>query len=127
MKIMGQRIRQKRIELGLTQEEFGEKLGIKKSAVSKIEKGEVKTIDRDYIAKMVQLFHCDPSWLMDLEGTSQVELTYTAPGKEPIRAVIGKEGPVIGPASKRAKLYQAAMDVKPENLDVAIELLRSLS
>lgn len=33
MLVMGQRIRQKRLELGLTQEELGQKLGIKKSAV----------------------------------------------------------------------------------------------
>ena len=127
MKIMGQRIRQKRIELGLTQDELGEKIGLSKSQVSKIEKGEVKAIDRDHLAKMTQLFHCKADWLLNLDDAKVVELTYTAPGKEPIRAVIGKEGPVIGPASKRAKLYQAAMDVKPENLDVAIELLRSLS
>lgn len=127
MKIMGQRIRQKRIELGLTQDELGEKLGLSKSQISKIEKGEVKAIDRDYLAKMTQLFHCKADWLLNLDDADVAELTYTAPGKEPIRAVIGKEGPIIGPASKRAKLYQAAMDVKPENLDVAIELLKSLS
>lgn len=33
MLVMGQRIRQKRLELGLTQEELGQKLGIKKSVV----------------------------------------------------------------------------------------------
>lgn len=127
MKKMGQRIREERIKLGLTQEEFGKKLGIKKSAVSKIENGEVKAIDRDYIAKMVQLFRCDPSWLMDLNDVANVELTYEAPGKEPIKAIVNLEPPVIGPASLRAKLYQSAMKVKPENLQTAIELLDTLS
>lgn len=126
MKVMGQRIRQKRIELGLTQEELGKKIGVKKSTISKIEKGEVKTIDRDYIAKMIQLFHCDPSWLMDLSDVDSVELTYSAPGKEPIKAIVNLEPPVIGPASLRAKLYQAAVDVLPENLQTAIDILKSL-
>ena len=127
MKKMGQRIRSERIKLGLTQEEFGKKLGIKRSAVSKIENGEIKAIDRDYIAKMIQLFHCDPSWLMDLSDVDKVELTYEAPGKEPVKAIVNLEPPVIGPASLRAKLYQSAMRVKPENLQTAIDLLNSLS
>lgn len=126
MKVMGQRIRQKRIELGLTQEELGKKIGVKKSTISKIEKGEVKTIDRDYIAKMIQLFHCDPSWLMDLSDVDSVELTYSAPGKEPIKAIVNLEPPIIGTASLRAKLYQAAVDVLPENLQTAIDILKTL-
>lgn len=126
MKNMGQRIRQKRLEMGLTQEELGQKLGIKKSAVSKIEKGEVKAIDRDYIAKMVQLFHCDANWLMDLDDSKKVELVYSANGKEPITAIVNQE-PILGPASLRAQLYKVAIDVKPENLEAAIEILKSLT
>lgn len=126
MKKMGQRIRQKRIELGLTQEELGQKLGIKKSAISKIENGEVKAIDRDYIAKMVQLFHCDANWLMDLDDSKRVELVYSADGKEPITAIVNQE-PILGPASLRAQLYKVAIDVKPENLEAAIEILKSLT
>lgn len=126
MKNMGQRIRQKRLEMGLTQEELGQKLGIKKSAVSKIEKGEVKAIDRDYIAKMVQLFHCDANWLMDLDDSKKVELVYSADGKEPITAIVNQES-ILGPASLRAQLYKVAIDVKPENLEAAIEILKSLT
>lgn len=127
MKIMGQRIRQKRLELGLTQEELGKKIGVKKSTISKIEKGEAKTIDRDYLAKMIQLFHCDPSWLLDLNGVDSVELTYSAPGKETIKATVNLEPPIIGPSSLRAKLYQAATDVPPENLQTAIDVLKALA
>lgn len=126
MKKMGQRIRQKRIELGLTQEELGQKLGIKKSAISKIENGEIKAIDRDYIAKMVQLFHCDANWLMDLDDSKKVELVYSADGKEPITAIVNQE-PILGPTSLRAQLYKVAIDVKPENLEAAIEILKSLT
>lgn len=125
MKKMGQRIRQKRIEMGLTQEELGQKLGIKKSAISKIENGEVKAIDRDYIAKMVQLFHCDANWLMDLDDSKKVELVYSADGKEPITAIVNQE-PILGHESLRAQLYKVAIDVKPENLAAAIEILKSL-
>ena len=43
---MNERIKELRKYLHLTQDEFGEKLGIKKSAVSKIEKGENGATDQ---------------------------------------------------------------------------------
>ena len=51
----GERVRDIRKELGLTLEKFGEKLGVGKTAISKIEKGEnsltdqmLKAICREY-------------------------------------------------------------------------------
>ena len=128
MKTMGLRIRQKRRELDLTLEELGSRLGVQKSAVSKWEKGEVINIKREYIDKMASIFDVSPQWLMGYEKASEVTLTYEAPGHEPVRATV--EGhPIIGAeaTSKRAVLYQAALSVRPENLDVAIKLLKSLS
>lgn len=125
MKTMGQRIRQKRIEYNLSQEELGAKLGVKKSAISKMERGEIKTIDRDHIAKMAAIFHCSPQWLMDLES-SNVTATYSAPGNETIVTNV-KGAPIIGASSLRAQLYDVAIQVKPENLQTAINLLKSLS
>ena len=80
--MMGPRIRDKREELGLSQEELGLKLGVRKSAISKWESGEIENLKRTTIAKMAALFHCRPSWLMDLED-EDVTLTYKAPGKQP--------------------------------------------
>ena len=125
MKEMGLRIRQKRIECGMTQEELGKQLGVQRQAIHKWEKGEVKNINRDYIGKMAQIFHCRPDWLFAMDDASEVEMTYTAPGKEPV-SVIVKNDPIIGPASKRAILYKLAVQVRPENLDVAIDLLNTL-
>lgn len=61
---MAERIRDKRKELGLTQEELGEKLGVQKSAVAKYENGRVENIKRSVIEKMCIVFNCSPSWLM---------------------------------------------------------------
>lgn len=126
MKAMGKRIRQKRIECNLSQEELGEKLGVKKSAISKMERGEIKTIDRDHVSKMASIFHVSPSWLMGFEGTDAVTLSYEAPGREPVKA-IANQAPILGVASLRAQLYQAAVLVKAENLQTAIDVLKSLS
>ena len=126
MKTLGQRIHQKRTELGLTQEELGKQLGVKRQAICKWEKGEVTEFKRSYILTMATIFHCDPAWLMGFDKDSNVYLTYNAPGKEPVTAIVDKE-PIMGVSSKRSALYRAALNVKTENLDVAIDLLKSLS
>ena len=126
MKQMGARIREKRRELDLTLEELGEKLGVQKSAISKWEKGEVLNIKREYISKMAGIFGVSPAWLMGLDNASDVSITYSAPGRETVTTQADAR-PIIGPASKRAELYQAALNVKEENIDVAIDLLKSLS
>lgn len=123
-KIMGQRIHEKREAAGLSVEELADKIGVSRQTVYKWEKGIVKNIDRDYIGKMAALFRCDPEWLMHMEN-SKVTVTYSADGREPVSAIVSKE-PIIGPASKRAQLYKVALEVKPENLQTAIDILKSL-
>lgn len=125
-KIMGQRIHDMREKNHLSVEELADRIGVARQTIYKWEKGKVKNIDRDCIAKMAGIFHCEPDWLMHMEDAPKVTATYSAPGKEPVTVTVNKE-PIMGAASLRAKLYQAALDVKPENLTVAIELLKSLS
>ena len=125
-KIMGQRIHDKREEYRYSMEDIAQILGVTRQTICKWEKGKVRNIDRDYIFKMAQLFHCDPEWLMHMEDSPQVTATYEAPGKEPVTVTVNKE-PIMGTVSLRTQLYKAALDVKPENLAVAIDLLKSLS
>ncbi len=60
---VGERIRQRRIELGLTQEELGKRLGYGKSAVCRVEK-EGNNITTDRISKFAKALECSPSYLM---------------------------------------------------------------
>ena len=124
--VMGQRIHDKREENGLTREELAEMLGVSRQTIYKWEEGKVKNIDRDYIGKMAKMWDCDPDWLMHMEGKKKVTATYVAPGREPVQVVINNE-PIMGPASLRAQLYKVAVNVKPENLEAAIEILKSLT
>ena len=126
MKTMGKRIKQKREELGLTLEELGQQLGVNKSTVSKWERGEVENIKRSLISKMSNIFHVAPDWLMGFEGTNNVNLTYYVDGRETVHTVVDQD-PIIGESSKRANLYKVALEVKPENLQIAIDLLKSLT
>ena len=125
MKTMGARIHQKRVEYGYTMEELGKKVGVNKSAVNKWEKAKVKNIQRSHIFKLAEIFHTTPQWIMGLDDSTDVLLTYTAEGKEAVELKVDKE-PIIGETSLRAKLLQAAVDVSPENLTIAINLLNAL-
>lgn len=126
MKMLGKKIHDKRREMNMSMEELGAKVGVSRQTICKWENAKVKNIDRDHIAKLSQIFHVSPNWLMDFEDAPQVILTYEAPGKEPVKA-IAKQTPIIGAESLRAQLYHVAIDVKPENLKVAIDILKSLT
>ena len=127
-KTMGIRIHNKRIELGLSMEELGQKVGVSRQTICNWEKGNVKDIDRDHIKTMAELFHCEKSWLMNMEDSPEVTLTYEAPDKEPVTVKV-KGDPIIGErfVGLRAQLYQAALNVRPENYEIAIKLLETLS
>lgn len=61
--IIGDKIKFLRQELGLTQAELGDKLGVTKQAVYKYEKDSVGNIPLDKIALMAKIFNVSPSYL----------------------------------------------------------------
>ena len=78
--LMGQRIKQCRLHMHMTQEELGNRLGVQKSAIRKYEKGIVDNIPRSRIALMAEIFGVDPVWLMGFEY-SDFDDQYNAAGK----------------------------------------------
>ena len=67
-----ERVKEVRKTLGLTLEKFGDRLGIKKAAVSKIEKGENSLTDAN-ITAICREFSVDYMWLTTGEGEMFVE------------------------------------------------------
>lgn len=67
-----ERVKEVRKTLGLTLEKFGDRLGIKKAAVSKIEKGENSLTDAN-IKAICREFSIDYMWLTTGEGEMFVE------------------------------------------------------
>ena len=65
---MAERIRERRKEMGYTQTELGEKLGLQASAIAKYENGRVKNMKRSIIANMAKVLECSPTYLMGLEN-----------------------------------------------------------
>lgn len=69
---MSERIKERRLFMGYTQEELGEKLGLQKSAIAKYENGRVENIKRSVIANMARLLECSPSYLMGWEEDEKI-------------------------------------------------------
>lgn len=69
----GHRIRDRRVELKMTQRELGEKLGVKQVAVSLIEHRGPKAIE--HITRIAKALRCRPAWLAlgELPVTNQLQ------------------------------------------------------
>ena len=64
---VGDRIKALRLDLGMTQEELAEKVGLKKAAINKYESGVVVNIKRDMIGKLASALETTPTYLMGWE------------------------------------------------------------
>ena len=62
---MAERIKERRLAMGYTQEELAAKLGLQKSAIAKYENGRVENIKRSVISKMAKVLECSPSYILD--------------------------------------------------------------
>lgn len=98
----GERIKNRRVELGMTQADLGERLGMQKSAVSKIERGAVVNLKRDTIAALCNALNCSPSYLMGWDTENE----YTSK---------------INTAADLLKM------LSPEGLEIVLSLLRQLT
>lgn len=85
---MGAKIKERRKMRGMTQDEFGELLGVKKSAVAKWETGRVENIKRSTIERMAEILDCSPVYLMDFEDEQPEEIILDPPLTESERDLI---------------------------------------
>ena len=72
MVTQGERIREVRKSLDLTLEKFGERLGVKKNAISALENGRNSLTDQ-MTKSICREFHVDYIWLTSGEGEMFVE------------------------------------------------------
>lgn len=122
---MGKRIHDMRKKWGYTLDEVAQRIDIPKTTLSRLENGKLKTINRSYIDRLAHLFDCDAAYLLGYEDSPEVNLIYSAPGKEDVKMTVDTR-PIMGESSLRAKLLQEAVKVKVENLPAAIEVLKAL-
>lgn len=64
---IGKRVRKIRLQKGISQEQFGELIGIKKAAVSKIENGD-NSLSRSNLIYICKQFNINEEWLLYGKG-----------------------------------------------------------
>lgn len=75
---IGDRIRQLREQLGLTQEEVGNKIGVTKATVNRYETGEID-IKRTIAIKLADVLNSTPSYIMGWEPDPSSEESHKSP------------------------------------------------
>lgn len=75
---IGEKVRRLRKEKGITQEELGVAIGVKKAAINKYETGIVVNLKKETIASLARALDVNPVWLMDeADGWPPVPSTKT--------------------------------------------------
>ena len=90
---VGATIKKLRQEKGMTQEELGKLLGVKKAAVQKYESGQVQNLKHDIIKKLCEVFGKNPSVFIfnEAEIVNEEQLRYEVGLIEEIQKTYGKE------------------------------------
>ena len=89
MSTIGQRIKKRRLELGLTQEELGAKIGVQRAAINKYETGLVQNIKRSTQQKLADALGIDVvSLFYPVEDRpNRIKVYGSVPAGTPIEAV----------------------------------------
>lgn len=64
MSILNERIKERRLSLGLTLLDVADKLGVKEATVQRYESGDIKNIKHETIVQLSEILNCSPSYLM---------------------------------------------------------------
>lgn len=65
---IGERIKKRRLELGLTLEQVGKRLGVSKSAVAKWESGEIQNLRRSRFDELAKVLCTTPAELLGYQS-----------------------------------------------------------
>lgn len=121
---MHERLKALRESKGLTQEQVGEVLGVKKATINKYEQGEIQNIKRSNIKKLADLFGVSPTYLMCLEDNGQSgeekRLSEEVHILEEIQRKYGKQ------AVKMLELLSSMNDLGQKKAVEQVELLTSV-
>lgn len=115
---VGERIKELRTNLGLTQEELAYKIGYKSRAtVNKIESGE-REITQSMIVKFANALHVTPSVIMGWETLSDIDVNEEREIKKIVNAALGNK--------KVKTFYTKVADMSPEDFETADKVIDAL-
>lgn len=107
--LTGERIKAQRLKRGLTQQELGEKIGVKKAAINKYETGLVVNLKRSTIAALAEILGVTPGYLMgwtdDENGDTGAELMSMPENVRPVTANFVQKIPMLGEIAAGKPIY----------------------
>lgn len=102
--------------LKLTMDEFGKRLGVQKSAISKIETGKVSLSDQMFLS-ICREFNVNPDWLRDGIGEPFKEVTRNKRIEGFVADILANE-----PEGRKARLVDALASLDEEGWDKLYEI-----
>lgn len=120
---LGERIKNRRLDLGLTLEEVGNIAGVSKSTVMKWETGFIENMKRDKIVLVAKALKVSPLWVMGLEESNEysnsimIPVYGSIPAGVPLEAIEDIQGEIDIPVTwlKGDKEY-IALKVKGDSM-----------
>lgn len=92
---VGELIRQKRIELNLTQEQLGNLVGVNRAAINKWETGRVTNLKRETIKQLSEIFGISPALLVEPDISPENIISMPAMRKIPLIGTIACGVPIL--------------------------------
>lgn len=120
MPIWNERIRQMRLEKGITLSQIAERLGVTEATAQRYECGSIKTIPYEHMCAYGEILNCSPAYLMGWEnGISKntQENTYYTDNDVKEAAQFLFDNP------EYRVLFDATRKVKPEDIQFVKEML----
>lgn len=90
----GERMKQRRKEIGLSAEKVAERLGVSPATIYRYEKGDIEKVPVDIFAELAKILQTTPAYLMGWEEQPKPKKPTIPPGFEPMPKM--KKIPLIG-------------------------------
>lgn len=119
--ITGIRIKERRQELNMTQEQVGDRIGVSKATVNKYEVGTVTNFSRPRIEKLAEVLECSPGWLLGWDDLDE-EAQKAALGKLKAYNTVDTNNGVIGFNNGIVNIEQTLSKEEKELLRIYREL-----
>ena len=125
---IGEKIKRLRKECGMTQEELGNLVGVKKAAINKYETGVVVNLKKDMISKLAAALDVNPVWLMDEEDDwPPVPSTKTLIARAFAEDQAKKQAEELAPKTPEARILARGIDMLPQaQREQALAVVRAM-
>lgn len=90
----GERMKQRRKEIGFSAEKVAEHLGVSPATIYRYEKGDIEKVPVDSLAELAKILQTTPAYLMGWEEQPEPKKTTIPPGFEPMPKM--RKVPLIG-------------------------------